>query len=192
MGGGQSGRSGHCSAAACVPLIAGPYLVCPALYEQNLKLHAMGDQPLKESDLASVPANLPEPQDDGACDHLRGMAMPSVPLQSTDGRTVDMNTHIGIIIAYFYPMTGRPGVNLPEGWDQIPGARGIQSFHSQHLSINRWPPGGLSGHRRMQILVKTLGAPCVPQIPFLLAMCIYNPTHCTVSNILEYSVSCST
>jgi peroxiredoxin len=25
---------------------------------------------------------------------------------------------------YIYPMTGRPGVDLPEGWDDIPGARG--------------------------------------------------------------------
>jgi peroxiredoxin len=25
---------------------------------------------------------------------------------------------------YIYPMTGRPGVALPEGWDDIPGARG--------------------------------------------------------------------
>lgn len=25
---------------------------------------------------------------------------------------------------YVYPMTGRPGVALPQGWDEIPGARG--------------------------------------------------------------------
>ena len=25
---------------------------------------------------------------------------------------------------YIYPMTGRPGIALPEGWDEIPGARG--------------------------------------------------------------------
>jgi peroxiredoxin len=25
---------------------------------------------------------------------------------------------------FVYPMTGRPGVTLPNGWDQIPGARG--------------------------------------------------------------------
>ena len=27
-------------------------------------------------------------------------------------------------MVYAYPMTGRPGVALPEGWDMIPGARG--------------------------------------------------------------------
>jgi peroxiredoxin len=27
-------------------------------------------------------------------------------------------------VLYVYPMTGTPGVALPEGWDSIPGARG--------------------------------------------------------------------
>jgi peroxiredoxin len=27
-------------------------------------------------------------------------------------------------VIYIYPMTGRPGVPLPDGWDDIPGARG--------------------------------------------------------------------
>ena len=30
----------------------------------------------------------------------------------------------GRVVAYFYPRTGRPGVDPPPGWDQIPGARG--------------------------------------------------------------------
>ena len=29
-----------------------------------------------------------------------------------------------VSVLFFYPMTGRPGVALPEGWDEIPGARG--------------------------------------------------------------------
>ena len=102
----------------------------------------MNDQPLKESDLASVPANLPEPQNDGACNHLRGLDVPSIPLQSTDGRTIDMSTEKGIVIAYFYPMTGRPGVNLPAGWDQIPGARGKHTIRFQCNRILAILPGG--------------------------------------------------
>jgi peroxiredoxin len=27
-------------------------------------------------------------------------------------------------VLYIYPLTGRPGTDLPEGWDSIPGARG--------------------------------------------------------------------
>ena len=84
----------------------------------------MSGAPLKDADLTAVPANLPVPEDDGACDHVRGLKVPSIPLASTDGRTVDLRAGQGISIVFFYPMTGRPGVALPEGWDQIPGARG--------------------------------------------------------------------
>ena len=30
----------------------------------------------------------------------------------------------GTTVLYIYPMTGQPGVPLPDGWDGIPGARG--------------------------------------------------------------------
>jgi peroxiredoxin len=30
----------------------------------------------------------------------------------------------GRVVVYAYPMTGQPGTALPDGWDQIPGARG--------------------------------------------------------------------
>jgi hypothetical protein len=36
------------------------------------------------SDPASLPAGLPEPIDDGACDHLMGMELPAIELQSHD------------------------------------------------------------------------------------------------------------
>lgn len=84
----------------------------------------MSGEPIKEADLTSVPDNLPEPGDDGASNHLRGLRMPSARLRSTDGRFIDLSKEKGIVVAYFYPMTGRPGVALPAGWDQIPGARG--------------------------------------------------------------------
>jgi len=50
--------------------------------------------------------------------------MPGVVLPSTDGTTVDLSQLKGRWVIYVYPMTGRPGVPLPEGWDVIPGARG--------------------------------------------------------------------
>jgi peroxiredoxin len=71
-----------------------------------------------------LPAGLPVPTDDGACDHLLHPRVPSVPLPSTAGRTVDLSAEPGRVVAYFYPMTGTPGVPLPAGWDAIPGARG--------------------------------------------------------------------
>jgi len=72
-----------------------------------------------------LPADLPVPEDDGAADHLPGLAMPSVPLPATSGGTIDLaQAGRPRAIVYVYPMTGKPGVPLLEGWDQIPGARG--------------------------------------------------------------------
>ena len=56
--------------------------------------------------------------------HLAGTKLPSVPLPATDGSSVDISALPGIVVVFAYPRTGRPGVENPEGWDQIPGARG--------------------------------------------------------------------
>jgi peroxiredoxin len=69
-------------------------------------------------------STLPRPSDDGAADHLTGMALPHVPLPATDGTVVDVTALPGWTVLYAYPMTGRPGVPLPHDWDAIPGARG--------------------------------------------------------------------
>jgi hypothetical protein len=41
--------------------------------------------------LMSLPPDLPVPVDDGACDHLPGLAIPSVKLRSTKDRSVDIS-----------------------------------------------------------------------------------------------------
>src|SRR5829696_5814016 len=74
--------------------------------------------------LLDLPADLPVPVDDGACDHLPGMRLPSLPLPATDGSMVDLSTLSGRSLVYVYPRTGRPDQPLPTGWDEIPGARG--------------------------------------------------------------------
>ncbi len=71
-----------------------------------------------------LPANLPAPVDDGACDHLPGLRLPSMPLAATDGSQVDLATLPGRSVVYIYPRTGQPDQPLPTGWDEIPGARG--------------------------------------------------------------------
>jgi len=71
-----------------------------------------------------LPANLPVPVDDGASDHLLGRPVPPLSLMSTSGEMVDLSSLPGRTVVYCYPLTGRPDVDLPEGWDEIPGARG--------------------------------------------------------------------
>ncbi len=69
-------------------------------------------------------SKIPAPRDDGAAKHLIGRLVPSIPLTSSDGRSIDLVSLQGTTIVYAYPMTGRPDVPLPDGWDMLPGARG--------------------------------------------------------------------
>src|ERR671923_562196 len=78
----------------------------------------------RQDNLYELPKDLPVPIDDGACNHLPGMQLPSVPLTSTTGRVVDLAKISGRTVVYCYPRTGRPDKNPPQGWDEIPGARG--------------------------------------------------------------------
>ena len=71
-----------------------------------------------------LPADLPVPQDDGAARHLTGMRLPSVSLEATDGSQVDLSKLSGRTVVYIYPRTGVPGRSMPDGWNDIPGARG--------------------------------------------------------------------
>ncbi len=76
------------------------------------------------TNLDQLPSDLPIPQDDGAADHLVGMRLPAIVLPSTAGGPFNLGEIKGRLVIYCYPMTGQPNVALPEGWDQIPGARG--------------------------------------------------------------------
>ena len=86
-----------------------------------------------------LPEGLPAPVDDGAADHLIGRAMPPLDFSSTGGDVVDLATLSGRTIVYLYPKTGRPGVEMPDGWDAIPGARGCtpesRGFRDHHQDI---------------------------------------------------------
>ena len=76
------------------------------------------------NNLNQLPTDLPAPQDDGASNHLKGMKLPPVSLNATNGTVVHLGEIKGRLVIYCYPMTGQPNVALPDGWDQIPGARG--------------------------------------------------------------------
>jgi peroxiredoxin len=76
-------------------------------------------------DYLGLPPDLPVPVDDGAADHLEGTEVPEISLASTQGGSLDLaQLARERLVAYVYPRTGVPGQPLPEGWDDIPGARG--------------------------------------------------------------------
>ena len=78
-------------------------------------------------DPLSLPANLPVPEDDGGARHLPGMRLPPLALAATTGEQVTLADLGGWSVVFAYPLTGRPGGELPggeAGWNAIPGARG--------------------------------------------------------------------
>jgi peroxiredoxin len=92
------------------------------------------------ADLSRVDwSQLPAPSDDGAARHLKGAAIPDLPLPATDGTEVSLAALGGRSVIYAYPMTGRPGSPLPPDWDAIPGARGCTpqscAFRDLHAEL---------------------------------------------------------
>ncbi len=72
-----------------------------------------------------LPTGLPAPLDDGGARRLPGRALPPLELAATDGSTVRLDRVArGRWVLFVYPLTGEPGVDVPRGWDEIPGARG--------------------------------------------------------------------
>ena len=102
------------------------------------------------TDYSVLPENLPEPQDDGAADHLPGRVMPTLTLMTSDGAAVDLaELGAGRSVLYLYPLTGRPGTDLPEGWDAIPGGQRVLD-RSVRLPrpLRRTRTGGCCPHLR--------------------------------------------
>lgn len=100
-------------------------------------------------DPTRLPSGIPVPQDDGAARHLPGMRLPGLALAATDGTTVDLAQLAGRTVVYIYPRTGVPGVDPPEGWDLIPGARGCTpqscSFRDHFATLRALGVGHLFG-----------------------------------------------
>jgi peroxiredoxin len=71
-------------------------------------------------DVYSLPPDLPVPEDDGAADHLVGLELPDLELESSAG---PVNVR-DLDVLYVYPRSGKPGVAMLPGWDETPGARG--------------------------------------------------------------------
>ena len=69
-------------------------------------------------------SKIPEPSLDVNLNHLNNFRITHIELNSTDNKIVNISRLKEISVIYVYPMSGVPGKALPEGWDEIPGARG--------------------------------------------------------------------
>jgi peroxiredoxin len=80
------------------------------------------------------------PVDDGAADHLPGVELPPLSFPATTGGAIDVRELAAeTLVLYLYPRTGRPGVDVPAAWDEIPGARGCTpqacNFRDHHAEL---------------------------------------------------------
>jgi peroxiredoxin len=95
----------------------------------------------RQDNIYQLPKDLPIPIDDGACNHLPAMQLPSVLLMSTTRRAVDLAKMSGRTVVYCYPRTGTPDKDLPQGWNEIPGARGCTpqscAFRDHYQELRR-------------------------------------------------------
>lgn len=96
----------------------------------------------RADDIHTLPEDLPVPEDDGAAAHLRGAAVPAIALPATTGDSIRLDRLEGRTVVFCYPRTGRPGEELPPGWNAIPGARGctpeacgFRDAHSQFAEL---------------------------------------------------------
>jgi peroxiredoxin len=88
-----------------------------------------------------LPPDLPVPEDDGGADLLRDAELPPITLPATSGEDVNLaDAAAETLVLYVYPRTGVPGQPLPEGWDEIPGARGCTpqncAFRDLHIELH--------------------------------------------------------
>ena len=97
---------------------------------------------LMSLDYASLPPDLPVPEDDGAADHLTGMKLPS--LDAAGGRRAAASTcarrpRSARSSRSSTRARARPAQPLVPGWDDIPGARGCTpqscAFRDRHGAL---------------------------------------------------------
>jgi peroxiredoxin len=103
---------------------------------------------MRSDDLYALPPDLPVPEDDGACAHLPGLAVPPIALRATSGDLVRLDrSPARWTVVYAYPRTGVPDQSSPPGWDAIPGARGCTpqtcTYRDHHREMASAGPVGI-------------------------------------------------
>ncbi|SDJ99100.1 Peroxiredoxin [Actinopolyspora mzabensis] len=127
-----------------------------ALREQLARAAHRGDVDSQAETVRQAGTEHPPSADDspapagGSSGELPGTPMPGLPLRDTDGGRTRLDTlGKGRTVVYVYPLTGSPQVDLPDGWDTIPGARGCTAeacgFRDHHRELLAAGAAGVFG-----------------------------------------------
>jgi DNA-binding transcriptional MerR regulator/peroxiredoxin len=133
---------------------------------------------------------VPAPASRGGTDprELAGVRVPNLEFYATDGRPVDLGAlGPGRSVVFVYPLTGRPGVDLPDSLLKIPGARGsteqaswFRDHHAELLAAGAGRVFGLSaqstGYQRELVHRLRLPYPLLPDPRMSLAAALGVPT----------------
>jgi DNA-binding transcriptional MerR regulator len=119
---------------------------------------------------------------------LIGVRVPSLEFYATDGRLIDLgDLGPGRSVVFIYPLTGRPGVDLPDSALNIPGARGsteeaswFRDHHAELRTAGAARVFGLSaqstGYQRELVHRLRLPYPLLPDPRMALAAALGVPT----------------
>lgn len=122
---------------------------------------------------------------------LVGKPLPPLHFYATDGRPVDLHAlGPGRSVIFVYPLTGRPGVDLPRGLLEVHSARGstdqvswLRDHHAELLAAGAARVYGLSaqstGYQRELVHRLRLPYPLIPDPKLTLAAAGGLPTHRT-------------
>jgi DNA-binding transcriptional MerR regulator/peroxiredoxin len=139
-----------------------------------------------------VATGAPAPADAGAAPAgLVGGPLPALHFYATDGRPVDLHAlGPGRSVVFVYPLTGRPGVDLPRGLLEVHGARAstdqatwLRDHHAEILAAGAARVYGLSaqstGYQRELAHRLRLPYPLIPDPRLTLAAATGLPTRTT-------------
>jgi DNA-binding transcriptional MerR regulator len=180
--------SGSDEADVCAAALATYRSTVTSLQERIGKLTAQRDALDARLDDAASQLVTGRPGIGGEPGGLVGRRLPALGFYATDGRPLDLAAlGPGRSIIFVYPLTGRPGVDLPNGLLEIHGARGgteqaswLRDHHAEILTAGAARVYGLSaqstGYQRELVHRLRLPYPLIPDPRLTLADTLGLPT----------------
>ncbi|MEV4539190.1 MerR family transcriptional regulator [Asanoa sp. NPDC049518] len=182
----ESIAAGSDDADVCAAALATYRGTITAIQERIGKLTAQRDALNARLDAAAGRVVPGEPIAAADPHDLVGRTLPALTFYATDGRPVDLHAlGPGRSVIFVYPLTGRPGVDLPNSMLEVHGAQGEQpawfrDHHAELLTAGARRVYGLSaqstGYQRELVHRLRLPYPLIPDPRLTLATALGLPT----------------